>query len=425
MTTQYPLKIKYQVFLFAALLIVIVAFNLVAANLIDSFQAKLEQDHQGGLMAEHPSAAPELISIKRYILYGSILMFLLASLVMYRIINGLTRPVKKIQKGLDTISRGDLSFRLTINSKDEFSQLADHFNQMADQLESMMTELETAQKDLSNQVKARTTDLDDTNKRLAKAMQELQATQKRIIQAETQKSLTAIVSGFAHEINNPLTGILGIIDLMEIKNEIPQPIANRFSVVKREALRIKSVIDELNQLNPEIDQTKFYINLANLLEKMIKICQKKSEFAGINLELLLPNNPIVIRGNHTALWQVLEGALMNSAEAIRDREIPDGRISASLAEPDVENETRAKISISDNGGGFQNLEKAFDPFYTTKDRTRKKGIGLSIAYNLVREHGGNIIISNKNDGAILDIYLPFNEKINDTYHKPKTMTGGQ
>jgi two-component system NtrC family sensor kinase len=69
------------------------------------------------------------------------------------------------------------------------------------------------------------------------------------------------------------------------------------------------------------------------------------------------------------------------------------------------------VDIMDNGGGFKNLEKAFDPFYTTKSRTQKKGIGLTIAYNIIQEHAGNIVISNNGThGATVSVYLKMNNK---------------
>jgi C4-dicarboxylate-specific signal transduction histidine kinase len=69
------------------------------------------------------------------------------------------------------------------------------------------------------------------------------------------------------------------------------------------------------------------------------------------------------------------------------------------------------VDIIDNGGGFKNLDKAFDPFYTTKNRTQKKGIGLTIAYNIIQEHQGNIVIkNNENRGATVSVYLKIAEK---------------
>ena len=72
---------------------------------------------------------------------------------------------------------------------------------------------------------------------------------------------------------------------------------------------------------------------------------------------------------------------------------------------------RRIVDISDNGGGFKNLDKAFDPFYTTKNRTQKKGIGLTIAYNIIQEHQGNIVINNNEiNGATVSVYLKMNNK---------------
>jgi C4-dicarboxylate-specific signal transduction histidine kinase len=72
---------------------------------------------------------------------------------------------------------------------------------------------------------------------------------------------------------------------------------------------------------------------------------------------------------------------------------------------------QAIVDVSDNGGGFKNLDKAFDPFYTTKNRTQKKGIGLTIAYNIIREHLGNIVIKNNElNGATVSVYLKIAEK---------------
>ncbi len=69
------------------------------------------------------------------------------------------------------------------------------------------------------------------------------------------------------------------------------------------------------------------------------------------------------------------------------------------------------MDVSDNGGGFKNLDKAFDPFYTTKNRTQKKGIGLTLAYNIIHEHQGNIVIkNNENNGATVSVYLKIAEK---------------
>lgn len=265
-------------------------------------------------------------------------------------------------------------------------------------------------KDLKSQVYRRTEALNTANEKLEKAMEELKYTQRKSIQAETQKSLTSIVSGFAHEINNPLTGILGYIDLMELNNELSPYSKRRLEGIKDQALRIKDIIDDLNQLDPEIEQTKMEINLSNLLEKLIKIIGKENRDTGVQFEIDFSEEEIYVYGNHFALWQVFEGIVENAIEAIKERNMGNGKIRVKLEKsPDT---THAITEITDNGDGFKNIDKAFNPFYTTKNRTKKKGIGLSIAYNLVQEHKGKILINNEGEtgrvkGAKVTVYLPF------------------
>ncbi len=265
-------------------------------------------------------------------------------------------------------------------------------------------------KNMEAQVYRRARALNTANEKLEKAMEELKYTQKISIQVETQKSLTSIVSGFAHEINNPLTGILGYIDLIELNNELSPYSKRRLEGIKDMAIRIKDIIDDLNQLDPEIEQTKMEINLSNLLEKLIKIVAKENQDTGIQFETAFIEEEIFVYGNHFALWQVFMGIVENSIEAIGEKNVENGKIRVTLKKsPDA---AYAVTEITDNGGGFENIDKAFNPFYTTKNRTQKKGIGLSIAFNLLQEHKGKIFIDNEDEtgrrkGAKVTVILPF------------------
>jgi two-component system NtrC family sensor kinase len=349
-------------------------------------------------------------SSRNYIFYSSAVLSLLAMIMLRVIIKKITSPINTIKKGLEMVCHGNMAYRINIKAKDESAFLANKFNEMAEQLENMMEEVESTRKDLESLVYRRTKALNTSNEKLEKAMEELTYTQKRSIQAETQKSLTSIVSGFAHEINNPLTGILGYIDLMELNNELSPHSKRRLEGIKDQALRIKDIIDDLNQLDPEIEQTKMEINLSNLLEKLIKIIGKENRDTRIQFEIDFIEEEIYVYGNHFALWQVFEGIVENAIEAIRERNMRKGKIRVTLKKsPDA---SYAIAEITDNGDGFKNIDKAFNPFYTTKNRTQKKGIGLSIAYNLVQEHKGKILINNEDEtgrveGAKVTVYLPF------------------
>jgi signal transduction histidine kinase len=347
-------------------------------------------------------------TIRNLFFYFSLLIFVLAIIVLRFIIKKITSPVKVIKKGLEMVTRGNLSFRIAIRTRDEFAFLADKFNDMTKQLESIMTALEASQRGLEKEVRERTKELNTANDRLKEAMEKLKYTQRQIIQTETQKSLTSIVSGFAHEINNPLTGILGYIDLMELNDDLSLYSQKRLERIKDQALRIKDIIGDLNQLDPEIEQTKLEINLSNLLDKLTKILGKAEKSERIIFETDFTFEEIVVYGNHFALWQVFEGIIENAVEAIKERHVENGKIRVVLRANPAQD--TAVTEVIDNGGGFDNIEKAFNPFYTTKDRTQKRGIGLSIAFNLIREHKGNIIIRNNEAGALVAVHLPFYQK---------------
>ncbi len=337
-------------------------------------------------------------------------MLLMIFIIIIMVINRkLTHPIQLLKNGLEKISYGNFSHRIEIRSNDEFSYLGDQFNEMAEKIESMMTEIEATHKDLEKQVTSRTRELNESNKKLQIAMQELRDTQRHIIQSEKQKSLTAIVSGFAHEINNPLTGILGYVDLIAIRDDASPYVKEKLGSIQKQAVRIKNIIDQLNQLNPDMEQVKMEISLSNLLEKLIKVIGNRPEYNDYAIAKNDFNEDITITGNHFALWQVFEGIVENAIEALHENNVPNGKIAINLKK--TMDGKQAIVDVIDNGGGFKNLDKAFDPFYTTKNRTQKKGIGLTIAYNIIREHQGNIVIKNNEiNGATVSVYLKIVEK---------------
>lgn len=337
-------------------------------------------------------------------LYLSVISFIITIIIMNLIIKKITNPINTIIEGFKMVSKGDMSYRINNKTNDEFTLLANNFNEMSKQIENMIKELEKTQKSLEEQVKDRTNSLQEANKKLEEAMKEIKKTQLKTIQIEKQKSLTDIVAGFAHEINNPLSGIMGYIELIQLKDETSSYIKEKLENIKKQTIRIKNIIDDVKQINPEKSHTKFEIDLSNLLEKLIKIKTNKKENQLIYFEKQFIDKSLIVFGNHFALWQVFEYIIDNSIEAINEKKIENGKIKIVLKKS-IDN-TQVIVETIDNGEGFKNVEKAFDPFFTTKKRTQNKGIGLSIAYNLIKEHKGNIFISNYEKGAKVTVYLP-------------------
>ena len=173
--------------------------------------------------------------------------------------------------------------------------------------------------------------------------------------------------------------------------------------IKVQAERIKDIVNELDLLSPQFKKSELEINLVNLINKLIKI--NKIAINDINIMVdIAPNSNVNVIGNHFTLWQVLEAVFFNSIEAIKNNNVKNGIIKIKLYEAvDGQN---IVVEFRDNGGGFKDLSKAFDPFYTTKQRANKRGIGLSIAYNIIKEHNGLIFLQNEKEWAVVKILLP-------------------
>jgi signal transduction histidine kinase len=242
-------------------------------------------------------------------------------------------------------------------------------------------------------------------------MEELNKAQEMMLQVEKQKSLTAIVAGVAHEINNPLSGILGYVDLLERQSVSSSLLKEKLQSIKKQTLRIKEIIKELGQLSPEIDQVKFDINIPNLLNKLVKIVQQRRPLDNTTIVTDFSDHPVIIKGNHFGLWQVFESILINAIEAIAEYQPEQGTIRITLKQ--LAEEGMVVVDIEDNGGGVKEVEKVFDPFYTTRNRSQNKGIGLAIAFNVVREHKGSIRITNLEHGARVMVKLPMKISTNN------------
>lgn len=277
------------------------------------------------------------------------------------------------------------------------------YNQSVRNLQEIVREHEHQKEQLRQDINHHATALKDSGDRLSQAMAELKNTQNQMAQSEKHRSLSAVVSGFAHEINNPLTGILGYIELMELQSDLTDMTRKRLASMKAQALRIKGIISDLSQLDPDGKQVKMPISIPNLIEKLTKITLAKTDKSQVTLETELCSVETLVYGNHFALWQVFEGLLENAIEACRENRPSDGHI---LIETRCDSGRHTVVTIRDNGGGFKEPGKAFDPFYTTKSRTHKRGIGLSLAYKIVVEHGGSICIKNLEKGASVSVTLP-------------------
>jgi len=212
-----------------------------------------------------------------------------------------------------------------------------------------------------------------------------------------------LVSGVAHEVNNPLTAILGFTDLLMENPEIPESARRDLRVILQEAQRTKQIVQNLLSFARQVPPHRQLVQLNSILQRTVHLRSYDFISHGIDVvERLDESLPQVIGDSHQ-LQQVFLNILNNAYDAVRESARPARiEIVSGHAGSFVE------ISFCDNGIGIVDPERIFDPFFTTKDVGKGTGLGLSICYGIVREHGGEILCHNNLDseGATFIVRLP-------------------
>ena len=222
----------------------------------------------------------------------------------------------------------------------------------------------------------------------------------QLVRAEKLAALGQLVAGVAHELNNPLTGIIGYAELLaeEVQGE---KVVNRLQKLGVEAHRMKRIVDGLLRFARQNNPATRAADLDGALRDVIQLREYHLRKMGIKVESHLdPKLPPIAIGEDE-LKQVLLNLLNNSMDAVQDSAQRVIQIRASRHQNTV------VIQFEDSGPGFVDLNRAFDPFFTTKPVGKGTGLGLSICYGIAQECGGEIVITNKQPyGASVVLELP-------------------
>lgn len=237
--------------------------------------------------------------------------------------------------------------------------------------------------------------------------------QARLAQAEKLAAVGQLVSGVAHEVNNPLTAILGFSDLLLNDVSLPDHARKDLRVIMQEAQRTKTIVQNLLSFARQVPPRREPVNINALLRKTVQLRAYDLNSRGIEVaEHFGEPLPAVIGDSHQ-LQQVFLNILNNAYDAISDAAASSahaasrGRIEIIT----VSTATQVEVSFRDNGPGITHPERIFDPFFTTKEPGKGTGLGLSICYGIVRQHGGHISCRNNTDtqGATFTVRLPIAE----------------
>jgi two-component system NtrC family sensor kinase len=227
--------------------------------------------------------------------------------------------------------------------------------------------------------------------------------QAKLMHTEKMAAVGQLVSGVAHEVNNPLTAILGFADLLSEQQGIPEEAKRDLGVIIQEAQRTKQIVQNLLSFARQMPPQRQPVQVNVILRRTVQLRAYDFSNHGIKLVLNLQEPLADVVGDPHQLQQVFLNILNNAYDAVRETTTP-----GSVEVTSMERNGQAEITFVDTGNGIEVPEKIFDPFYTTKEVGKGTGLGLSICYGIVREHGGDISAINRTDGsgAIFTVRLP-------------------
>ncbi len=320
-------------------------------------------------------------------------------LVSYLVHRTIYLPLRDLENGAEKLAAGDLENTIPIRSKDEFGQLAESFNSMTKALRKSRAELQEWGETLEQKVE--------------EATRELHKAQAESVRSEKLASVGLLAAGIAHELNNPLTGVLTFSYLVRKNLPDGSPDAEDLDLVIRETKRCASIIRRLLDFSREKTPEKTFANLNTLIEETVRLIAQPAQVNNIEIITHLEEQLPAIWLDENLIKQVIMNMLVNAQHAIED----GGRItirtrllSAEACPVSIkERQQVVEISITDTGCGIPagDLQKIFDPFFTTKGVGKGTGLGLSVSHGTIEAHGGAIEVdSTVGKGTEFRIYLP-------------------
>lgn len=306
-----------------------------------------------------------------YLIVGiALLGVALVSGVAIQVAHRISRPIHAMAEAAQRIAEGDYSVTVPVESDDEVGYLASSFNRMTGEIERARRELSEWAETLERKVEQRST--------------ELKAIQAQMFQSEKLAAVGKLAAGVAHEINNPLTGVLTNSSLM--LKDLPEddPRKEDLQVIVSETLRCRKIVKGLLDFARQTKPQKQYLDLNQVVEDVLALVRNQASFRNIAIRLALQPTLPPLLADSDQMRQVVLNIVLNAAEAM------GGSGVLSVSSSPADRDRGVEVRISDTGPGIpeEARSRLFEPFYTTK-RTGT-GLGLAIVYGIVESHKGSL-----------------------------------
>lgn len=348
--------------------------NLVAQNQL--LGTTIEYEHDGEQMiggfagikssrllsgVEIPKAAAYLTA--RALLNNLVLLslgLLIATAVLSIFLaHGLTRPLEKLTHAVRQVAKGHFDIFVESPTKDEIGVLSRSFNQMAVELRQRLEELRGAQ--------------------------------AALVQSEKLSAFGQLSAGIAHEVKNPLAGILGHAQLCLRKLKEDDPLHNHISIIEHETRRCTEIITNLMKFARQEKMEYQPTDLNDVAKHAMAIVDHQLSLNEVKIQMNLADNLPEINGNANQLQQVLMNFAINAQQAL------DGKPGVVRLTTSKTDDGDVLLVFADNGPGIPEdiREKIFEPFFTTKPAGKGTGLGLSVTYGIIKDHKGEITIESE------------------------------
>jgi two-component system, NtrC family, sensor kinase len=324
----------------------------------------------------------------RMILSGIVSVIILSFLLLLLLTRVVNKPIDRLRAATKKAADGNLDQSVSIRSHDELGDLSDSFNNMISELKRSRDAIEEWTQTLEHRVQERT--------------QELQKVQDQLVHAGKMAAIGELAAGVAHEINNPLTGVLTFSSLLLKKTEEGHPWRKDLDTIVQQTSRCRNIVRGLLDFARQRKPDKRQWDIHQLLSSTLTLLEKQAPFQDIQIVKEFGGGLPMLLLDADQIQQVFMNILLNAADAMAGK---GGQMRIRTGQRDG----MVEVSFTDTGCGIpkEHLSKLFDPFFTTKQTGKGTGLGLAISYGIIQSHNGNIEVeSETGKGSTFRIRLP-------------------
>ncbi len=333
----------------------------------------------------------------RVLLVTAVEITLISLFIIFFTRRFLGRPIERLMEGIKAVSHMDLDKPIGLdNSSEELFELASSFDAMRERLRAALAEINQFTQKLEAKVEERS--------------RQLQAAQKKLVHSDRLASLGQLSASVAHEINNPVSGVLNLSMLLQrmLKPDgIPPGRIEEFrkylGQITNETARVGRIVSDLLAFSRRSSPQRAPADVNRIVRNTLSLAQHKLKLSNVEVSAQLCENLPAIPCDSSQIQQVVLNLLLNAAEATQSK--PERRVAIVTAAEDG----GVVLTVSDNGEGIpqENLARIFDPFFTTKSEGKGVGLGLAVSYGIIQAHGGDIEVKSRlGKGTAFTVSLP-------------------